>query len=348
MYQSLARAYALTVQCAAACAPFKSSPATYATCCKQHAATARAPQAPVRPAGFRTATVKPVVIKSKLPKSVPAVKLIDDVGKSVNLDSLRNYYKSGGSEPTCPGGQVADITGKCPPLSSTTNSTSPPTSSGGGGGDSDCTKCNNGANFCNIERHTGCGRGCGSDGKSGRLQWGVTNSGPTSDMRATIRIPNNFRVPDTLTLQLGGSQHSGSCKSVQGYKAYIGIKGGKNGVGIETGSCKHKVYPDDFPNSNKAPLFTLQPGHTYNLRGTKENLTNGVRVSAYAQEGNGPVTLVAQAIDTGQLRNTNPGDPETPFFKRMGDAGPIDQIRIDNWDVSASEACPYLIKMSVT
>ena len=121
----------------------------------------------------------------------------------------------------------------------------------------------NGANFCNIERHTGCGRGCGSDGKSGRLQWGVTNSGPTSDMRATIRIPNNFRVPDTLTLQLGGSQHSGSCKSVQGYKAYIGIKGGKNGVGIETGSCKHKVYPDDFPNSNKAPLFTLsQAIHT--------------------------------------------------------------------------------------
>src|SRR5690242_6227315 len=71
-------------------------------------------------------------------------------------------------------------------------------------------------------------------------------------------------------LQLGGSQHSGSCKSVQGYKAYIGIKGGKNGVGIETGSCDHKKYPDDFPNSNKAPGFTLQPGHTYNIRGIKE------------------------------------------------------------------------------
>jgi hypothetical protein len=146
-------------------------------------------------------------------------------------------------------------------------------------------------------------------------------------------------------LQLGGSQHSGSCKSVQGYKAYIGIKGGKNGVGIETGSCDHQKYPDDFPNSNKAPGFTLQPGHTYNIRGIKENLTNGVRVSAYAQEGNGQAVLVAQALDTGQLKKD---DPETPFFKRMGDVGPIDQIRIDNWDLSASDSCPYLIRMSVT
>ena len=66
-----------------------------------------------------------------------------------------------------------------------------------------------------------------------------------------------MKVQDTATLQMGGSRHSGDCTSVQGYKAYIGINGGKNGVGIETGSCGHKVYPHDFPNSNKAPLFTL-------------------------------------------------------------------------------------------
>ena len=34
-----ALAYAVTT-CAAACAPFKNSPGTYATCCKQHSATA--------------------------------------------------------------------------------------------------------------------------------------------------------------------------------------------------------------------------------------------------------------------------------------------------------------------
>jgi hypothetical protein len=97
-----------------------------------------------------------------------------------------------------------------------------------------------------------------------------------------------MKVQDTATLQMGGSRHSGNCKSVQGYKAYIGINGGKNGVGIETGTCKDKNYPPDFPNSNTAPFFTLHSGHTYNLRGTKENLSNGgVRVTAYAQEGNG-------------------------------------------------------------
>jgi hypothetical protein len=56
VYQSLARAYAFTVQCAAACVPFKSSPATYATCCRQHAATAPA---------------KPAVLKSRFPAASP-------------------------------------------------------------------------------------------------------------------------------------------------------------------------------------------------------------------------------------------------------------------------------------
>ena len=41
-----ARAYAVTpAPCAAACAPFKNSPATYATCCKQHAAAVPKPAA---------------------------------------------------------------------------------------------------------------------------------------------------------------------------------------------------------------------------------------------------------------------------------------------------------------
>ena len=43
----------MTVPCSAQCAPFKSSPATYATCCKQHAATAVA---------------KRGVLKSRFPK----------------------------------------------------------------------------------------------------------------------------------------------------------------------------------------------------------------------------------------------------------------------------------------
>jgi hypothetical protein len=32
--------------------------------------------------------------------------------------------------------------------------------------------------------------------------------------------------------------------------------------------------------------------------------------------------------DTGQLKGE---DSDTPYIRRMGDAGPIDQLRIDNW-----------------
>ena len=135
--------------------------------------------------------------------------------------------------------------------------------------------------------------GCGKGGKEcERLQVGWTNGANKSDLRVSITIPSTMKVQDTATLQMGGSRHSGDCTSVQGYKAYIGI----NGATMEMKhslSCGHKVYPHDFPNSNKAPLFTLKPGHTYNLRGTKENLRNGVRVTAYTQEDNGPVTIVA-------------------------------------------------------
>ncbi len=85
--------------CASTCAPFVSSPGTYATCCKQHAATAAAPKAPVRPAGFRTATVKPAVVKSKAPKPQSAFKLIDD-----NFDTLKpglqQLQNLAGNDPT--------------------------------------------------------------------------------------------------------------------------------------------------------------------------------------------------------------------------------------------------------
>jgi hypothetical protein len=62
IFSTYARSYAVVAPpCATACAPFKSSPATYATCCKQHAAAAPKPK-PV--------AAKPVsnIIKSTRPK----------------------------------------------------------------------------------------------------------------------------------------------------------------------------------------------------------------------------------------------------------------------------------------
>ena len=101
--KSLACAYAVTAQCAATCAPFKSSPGTYATCCKRHAATAAAaPKPPIRPA----AAAKPAVLNSRFPKPFSTGKLqqdqvagkitkADDTNSPDYLKTLRTHVKAG-------------------------------------------------------------------------------------------------------------------------------------------------------------------------------------------------------------------------------------------------------------
>jgi hypothetical protein len=143
----------------------------------------------------------------------------------------------------------------------------------------------------------------------------------------TVTIPQG-QIQDTATLQVGGGEHCSTCNNWKGYKGYIGIEGGKNGIGTEYGGHQGKPGYKDFPNSSTAPGFTLHVGHTYNLRATKENIGNTVRVTVYAQEGNDPITKVAQVTDTGQLQQY---EPTTPFLKREGDGPPIDQLRFDNW-----------------
>ena len=44
-------------------------------------------------------------------------------------------------------------------------------------------------------------------------------------------------------------------------------------------------------------------------------------------------------MDTGQLRQY---EPTTPFFKRQGDGGPIDQLRIDNWPEATDAQTKYV------
>ena len=71
--------------CAAACAPFKSSPGTYATCCKQHAATAAAAPKPA----LKPTAVKPGVLKSRFPKPLTTGQLqqgqVTKVGDNLDL-----------------------------------------------------------------------------------------------------------------------------------------------------------------------------------------------------------------------------------------------------------------------
>ena len=70
-----------------------------------------------------------------------------------------------------------------------------------------------------------------------------------------------------------------------GYKGYIGINGGKNGIGIEFGRGPNY---QDFTDTKVTTRANLQPGHTYTLRATRENFGNSVRVTIYAQEEGGP------------------------------------------------------------
>ena len=93
----MARAYAVTVQCAAACTPFKNSDTTYATCCKQHAATAAvAPKPPIRPAVLKSKLLKPFSA-GKLQQDQVAGKIkktADDTNSTANRDTQKNPYQT--------------------------------------------------------------------------------------------------------------------------------------------------------------------------------------------------------------------------------------------------------------
>ena len=140
-----ARAYAVTAPCAAACAPFKNSPGTYATCCKQHAATAKPAVKP------KTATKVYPSLASK-PQStnnlIEKVSLIDPwYSKPANITNYNIYPNQ--TVPRNP--YTTSIRGGAP--------------SGGGNV------------WPGIRCQTGCNQACGTGGcksnESMRIQYGV-------------------------------------------------------------------------------------------------------------------------------------------------------------------------------
>ena len=93
----MARAYAVTVQCAAACTPFKNSDATYVTCCKQHAATAAAaPKPPIRPAVLKSQLLKPFSTGKLQQDHVTGKikKTADDTNSTANRNTQKNPYQT--------------------------------------------------------------------------------------------------------------------------------------------------------------------------------------------------------------------------------------------------------------
>jgi hypothetical protein len=188
----LARAYAVTpLACAAACAPFKSSPATYATCCKQHAANAPKPAIP------QPAATKPVskVIKSTLPKPPSTTALHQ--GQMTFYDKIGDPGPLGNWLPRRepPKQPPQNITNNFFPQAPTTTTPS------GGGGTGKISgpevRCQSGCGKCKCP-----GLGCPSK-KCPRLQYGVVNGSDNVDFTVTVKIHENFTAKETATLQVG-------------------------------------------------------------------------------------------------------------------------------------------------
>jgi len=202
--------------CASACAPFKNSPGTYATCCKQHAATAAAakPKVPARPAGFRTATLTPFqkanplpVTKSKAPKPASThqlqndqVKKVADTNKPENVDTQKD--------------PVSQLFGQ---VRGNDSSSAP---SGGGGavaqGALPYTPKRTLGTF-QIDRSKGInGRNYHSGGSSDTTEANVTDIGNVTDQMAVVyfNFPANCRGThgDEADIKLWGpAHHNGNC-----------------------------------------------------------------------------------------------------------------------------------------
>jgi len=283
--------------CAAACAPFKSSPATYATCCKQHGANAPKPVA------------KPKIGSKTYPltyKPVSSNELMDD-----SFRTLRNAVRD-----------PPNVTNN-----TYNNFTAPPVTTGapsGGGSD----ESSNGR--CTISHHTS---GCNGPSECDRLQIGKYNSSDSSDLRIRFTVQDG-QGPDSLTSQVGGEQHCKTC-DWKGYKTYISVNGGKFGAGIEDsgpgGGDKGKPFYGPFGSQEGfMRQYNMITGHTYDVRTTKQNGTKNGKpavhlVTTITEVGGQPVTVV-DVWDMGRLQHGS------PFIKRQGVQGQyIDQFRIDNY-----------------
>jgi hypothetical protein len=322
----LARAYAAAVPCASACAPFKNSPGTYATCCKQHAATAAAAK-PKPPAA------KPAVLKSRFhaagpvtpfQKANPLPVTKSKVQKPKTVDQLHQGQQ-----------KVKKVDDWNSPANTATQNlkhflsgdpSSDPPSNAPSGGDVDGKSDGR----CNISHHTS---GCNGPSECDRLQVGKYNSDVSSDLRIRFTVQDG-QGADSLTSQVGGEEHCKTC-DWKGYKTYISVNGGKFGAGIEDsgpgGGDKGKPFYASFDSQEGfIRHYNMITGHTYDVRTTKQNGTKNGKpavhlVTTITEVGGQPVTVV-DIWDTGRLGHGS------PFIRRQGVQGKyIDQIRIDNY-----------------
>jgi hypothetical protein len=280
----LARAYAATT-CSLQCAPFKNSPGTYATCCKQHAATAAA-----RP------PIKPAVIKSRFPKPLTTgqlhqgqVKKVDDINKKANTltQKLQKLVDSSTAPPASP-----------------PTSTAPP-SSGGGAVSVGCTPGQFplvGFTISNTEAH-----GKHSDPgapKTPREESYVPQPGTKFKYSTIVTIPQNEKSDD-LTIEFNGKAHTGSTSNRDGHKWMVSI--GQN-------SSKSGFYVQDDTTYNQDKSTSglngtvLERGGTYGVVVTSEVSGSDVITSLYVSSGGRTANLVRTVRVPGGATNAGLGN----------------------------------------
>ena len=302
---SLARANAVTVQCAATCAPFASSPGTYATCCKQHAVNKAVPKPP---AGFRTATVTPVtpfqkknplpVVKSKAPKPASTTALQNAQVKKASgtvlgtfkssLDALKKSWNGNNTNSTQP--------------ASTT--TAPTTAIPSGGGGSFASVIGKNMNKVHLPNEPHKPKGYREEGK-------LDQPGDNFRFDYVVAIPTTRKkCGEEVTVEFDGGVHS---KDSSGKD--LDRTGDRLSFPICTGSVRYARQYDeagdhkyDYRNIGDAGItgtnVVLQKGSTYGITVTNSLSSNGRLMEGYVQNlsTGGPLQKVISVPDTGHFK----------------------------------------------
>ena len=309
------RAYAVTpapvppgggTPCAAACASFKNSPGTYATCCKQYAANAPKPKPVAKPT-----TATKVYPMNYYPQStnnlMEKVSAKPDPNLATSVPRQFTRPQNVTNRTTNNYNLYPNKTAPIDPYYGSIGGTNQTRAPSGGGG--------SGQPFKEIRCQTGCNQQCGKGGcdskRSPRLQYGVYNDSPEVDFNVTVKIPSTWTGTDSATLQFGGVAHHDGC-DVDGYKAYVGIGGGENKLGTE---MLDKKYHDLTTCNN----IQLQPGQTYRLRALKKNIGNNIQVNTWVNGKPHCSFLDTQNPTLLTRKKIKPGCPA------------IDQLRVDGW-----------------
>lgn len=189
-----ARAYATTpVPCAAACAPFKNSPGTYATCCKQHAV----PKPAAKPKTGSVTYPLNAVVKSTRPKSPSTYSLMENVGGSF---SDLPFYKIRNTNQTGVPSGVGCQPGQLP------------------------------ANISNTECHS---QKSHPGPKIPREEFSIPEPRSGNFTYNTIVTIPLDEKPDDLTIEFNGQEHSGDCDPTRnGHKFMVPIAGGDGKAGF--------------------------------------------------------------------------------------------------------------------